>query len=94
MKRLALLLLVACSSHHDKPFPLRAPFVHDTDMQPVSLPCHPDPSKDDPNGQNCAPAVYVSPFVWDQVDNLVFARISRALSIETHGEARNVNSMD
>jgi hypothetical protein len=90
---LPLLLVTACS-HNDRPFPLRDPFVKDTDMTPVSLPCHPEPTKDDPKAQNCAPAEYLSPFIWDQVDNLVFARVSRGLSIETHGEARNVNSMD
>ena len=86
---LLLLLLVAACSHGKHPFPLRDPMVTDDDMHPFSLPCHGE-GKD----QSCAPAEYVSPFIWDQVDNLVFARISRGLKIETHGEARNVNSMD
>lgn len=89
-----LLVTAAACSHGKHPFPLRDPFVVDTDTHPVSVPCRPDPTKDDPHAQNCAPAVYVSPFIWDQVDNLVFARISRGLKLETHGEARNVNSMD
>ena len=42
----------------------------------------------------CAPADYVSPFIWDQVDNLVFAPLSRALSIQVSGEAANANSLD
>jgi hypothetical protein len=94
MKKL-LLVVAACGGsveHH--PFPLRAPFTTDTDMKDVSVSCRPDPSKDDKNHQNCAPAEYFSPFIWDQVDNVAFARMSRGLSIETTGEAANVNSMD
>ena len=91
---LFLAATAAACSHGKHPFPLRDPFVVDTDMHPVSVPCHPDPTKDDPHAQTCAPGAYVSPFIWDQVDNLVFARISRGLKLETHGEARNVNSMD
>ena len=83
------IVLVAACSHGKRPFPLRDPMVKDDDMRPFSLPCHGEGKE-----QSCAPAEYVSPFIWDQVDNLVFARISRGLKIETHGEARNVNSMD
>jgi len=84
---------VACT-HDDRPFALRDVMVRDTDLTPVSVPCRPEPTKEDPNAQNCAPEEYVSPFVWDQVDNLVFARIARGLRVATHGESRNVNSMD
>ena len=42
----------------------------------------------------CAPEEYVSPFIWDQVDNVAFAPISRALSIEVSGEAANATSLD
>jgi hypothetical protein len=92
-RSIPLLFVIACGSH-TKPFPLRDPFLVDTDMRPVSVPCRPDPSKDDPHAQNCAPAEYVSPFVWDQVDNLLFAKVSRVLAVETTGESRNVNSLD
>ncbi|HSN28187.1 MAG TPA: hypothetical protein VLT45_18000 [Kofleriaceae bacterium] len=88
-KAIVSIVLVAACSHGKHPFPLREPMVKDDDMHPFSLPCHGEGKE-----QSCAPAEYVSPFIWDQVDNLVFARISRGLSIETHGEARNVNSMD
>ncbi|MBV8757589.1 MAG: hypothetical protein JO257_09950 [Deltaproteobacteria bacterium] len=83
------IVLVAACSHGKHPFPLRDPMVKDNDMQPFSLPCHGEGSD-----QDCSPPEYVSPYIWDQVDNLVFARISRGLSLAVHGEARNVNSMD
>jgi len=77
-----------------RPFPLRDPMWIDTDKHPVSVACRPDDDKKNKTGQNCAPAEYVSPFIWDQLDNLTFARWSRGLSIQTTGEARNINSMD
>ena len=77
-----------------RPFPLREPFLVDTDLQPVSVPCRPDPTDKEPGRKTCAPREYVSPFVWDQVDNIVFARLSRGLSLETHGAAVNVNAFD
>jgi hypothetical protein len=94
MRTLLLLCIAGCASHDRALFPLREPMAKDTDMQPVSVPCRPQPTKDEPNGESCAPAEYFSGWVWDQVDNLVFARLSRGLSVEVHGEARNVNSMD
>ncbi|HET7504938.1 MAG TPA: hypothetical protein VFK02_28135 [Kofleriaceae bacterium] len=95
MRALAAVLsgvAVACGSA--RPFPLRRPFLVDTDLQPVSVPCRPDPKPDDPARRTCAPREYVSPFVWDQLDNLVFARLSRAFSVAVSGEAVNVNSLD
>jgi hypothetical protein len=83
---------LSCAS--PRPFPLREPFLVDTDLRPVSVACRPDPDKDEPDRKTCAPREYVSPFVWDQVDNIVFARISRGLSVEVHGAAVNVNSFD
>jgi hypothetical protein len=85
-------ILLSCAT--PRPFPLRAPFLVDTDLRPVSVPCRPDPTEKDPNRKTCAPVEYVSPFVWDQVDNIVFARLSRGLSVEVHGAAVNVNSFD
>jgi hypothetical protein len=92
MNRLAVLVaLASCAS--PRPFPLREPFATDTDLHPVSVPCRPDGHARD-HRWLCAPREYVSPFVWDQVDNLVFARLSRALSVQVSGEARNANSLD
>jgi hypothetical protein len=38
--------------------------------------------------------VYVSPFVWDQLDNSMFETVSRVLAVEVAGEAVNANSLD
>jgi hypothetical protein len=92
----AVLCVVGCvasSCAHARQFPLREPFLVDTDLRPVSVPCRPDPKSKD-HRWICAPREYVSPFVWDQVDNLVFAPLSRMFSIEMSGEAVNVNSLD
>ena len=66
----------------------------DTDLQPVSVACRPDPSPKEPERKTCAPEAYVSPFVWDQVDKLLFEPLSRVLSLEDWGEASNANSLD
>src|SRR5262249_27851929 len=76
-----------------RPFPLRAPLLVDTDLQPVSVPCRVEPAKDG-RRWNCAPREYVSPFLWVQVALLWFAPLSRALSVEVRGEAVSVNSLD
>jgi hypothetical protein len=90
----ALLASLAASCATSRPFPLRAPLLVDTDLRPVSVPCRPDPSSKEPDGRDCAPREYVSPFLWDHIDNSLFARLSRALSLEVSGEAVNVNSLD
>jgi hypothetical protein len=84
----------AASCTSPRQFPLREPFLVDTDLRPVSVPCWLDPKAKGAHRWTCAPHAYVSPFVWDQVDNLVFAPLSRAFSVEVSGEAVNVNSLD
>jgi hypothetical protein len=97
MARLANLggiaIAISCAGG-PRPFALRAPLLVDTDTRLVSVACRPEPSSTEPARARCAPAEYVSPFVWDQVDNLVFARVSRALSIDVSGEAANATSLD
>jgi hypothetical protein len=97
MARIATLgwmsIAMACAGA-PRPFPLRPPLVVDTDTRPVSVACRPEPSRKEPDRVRCAPSEYVSPFVWDQVDNLVFAPVSRALSIGVSGEAANATSLD
>ncbi|MEO8841657.1 MAG: hypothetical protein ABI591_00580 [Kofleriaceae bacterium] len=93
MKALACLLLASCATA-PRPFPFREPFVTDTDLKDVSVDCRPDPTKNDVDHKTCAPREYVSPFIWDQLDNVLFARISRGLAIHTSGESANVNSLD
>jgi len=95
--RARLFLLLASASAcaaSPHPFPLRDPFLVDTDKMPVSVACRATPDKDDPKQMTCAPVEYISPFIWDQVDNMLFARVSRGLSIDVTGEARNANSLD
>ncbi len=94
MRPLPWLVVISACARPTTPFALRDPFVVDPDTHPVSVACRAEPSKDDPAAQNCAPREYISPFIWDQVDNLLFARISRAASFERHAEARNINSLD
>ena len=93
MRALLFALICGCAAT-PRPFPLRDPFVVDTDKHPVSVACRADDDKKNETHQNCAPAEYVSPFIWDQVDNVLFARVSRGLSIQTTGEAANSNSLD
>jgi hypothetical protein len=90
---LLISVAISCASA-PRSFRFRAPMVSDTDTHPVSLPCRPDPSTEERARVRCAPAEYVSPFVWDYVDNLVFEPVSRALSIGISGEAANATSSD
>jgi hypothetical protein len=91
--RSGIAVAISCAAG-PRPFALRAPLVVDDDTRRVSIACRPEPSAKEPARARCAPAEYVSPFVWDQVDNLVFAPVSRALSIEVSGEAANATSLD
>jgi len=87
-----VLLLSACAGQ--RPFAPRPPLAHDTDLAPVNVPCHDAPSEKDPKHVSCAPEPYVSPLVWDGMDNSVFRPISDALAISTAKEAVNANSID
>jgi hypothetical protein len=97
MMRLAdlscMALAISCAGA-PRPFAFRAPLLVDTDTRPVSVACRPEPSIREPARARCAPSEYVSPFVWDYVDNLVFAPMSRAFSIAVSGEAANATSLD
>ncbi|MEO7730111.1 MAG: hypothetical protein ABIY55_04000, partial [Kofleriaceae bacterium] len=95
MRAIVIILLgaAACGAP-PRPFALRAPFLLDTDLQPTAIPCRPDPTPKEPQRTTCAPREYISPFVWDQMDNLIFARLSRGLSLDVSAEAVNVNSLD
>jgi hypothetical protein len=86
-------LAIACAGA-PRPFPLRAPLLVDNDTHPVSVACRPEPSAKEPARVRCAPSEYVSPFIWDYVDNLVFAPMSRGLALGVSGEAANATSLD
>jgi hypothetical protein len=94
MRRLVGISIAISCAGAPRPFPFRAPLVVDTDTRPVSVACRPEPSAKEPDRVRCAPAEYISPYVWDQVDNLAFAPVSRWLSLETTGEAANATSLD
>jgi hypothetical protein len=92
---LVLAALAGCAAATPtRDFPLRDPFTIDTDMNPVSLPCRPDPSKKEPNRIACTPKPYETSYRWDAIDKLTFEQWSRALSIDVSGEAANANSLD
>jgi hypothetical protein len=85
--------LGACAGG-ERRFALRAPLTQDTDLRPVSLPCHPDPSPKDPNHVACVPDAYTSPVIWDGADNLVFRPLSESFAFEAVHESANANSLD
>jgi hypothetical protein len=59
-------------------FPLRDPVTHDDDQRPMAS----------------APPAYVSPFVWDGANNLVFRPVARFFAVDPAGPAANVNALD
>jgi hypothetical protein len=97
--RAAIFLLIAtliettaCAS--SRPFVAKAPVTVDTDMQSVSIPCRPAPTDSDPKHMSCAPEDYVSPIIWDGIDNLLFRPASEVWTFRTPTEAVNANSLD
>jgi hypothetical protein len=87
----ALFASVGCASELRR-FPLRDPVWVDDDLRPVSVPCRPDP--EEPGEVSCRPEEYVSPFLWDVGDNLVFRPMSRFFAVDPGGPAANVNAFD
>jgi hypothetical protein len=87
------LAVLACASA-PRPFALQPPFVRDTDLRPVNVPCRSEPTEKDAQHVSCAPRLYVSPLGWDGIDNALFRPLSDAFGVKTVHEARDVNSMD
>jgi len=85
--------LAACSPAEHR-FLLRAPITRDDDLRAVTAMCHAEPTRTDPNHVSCAPAVYVSPELWDEADSVLFRPLTDALGLVTSGEAIDVNSLD
>jgi hypothetical protein len=93
----AFLILAAlgaggCSAPAVHRFPLRDPMWVDDDQRPYHVDCTPDPKK--PKHAVCTPTEYVSPFVWDGVDAMVFRPITRFFAVDPAREAPNVNALD
>jgi hypothetical protein len=86
----ALALACGATPH----YALRAPLVTDTDQKPVSVDCETRPTEEDPDHVACAPEPYVSPLVWDAVDNSVFRPFARVFAVDPADEAENVNAFD
>lgn len=93
-RRFYWLLLVASCASAPRPFPLREPLRVDTDLRSVSVPCHEEPSDEDPHHRSCAPEPYVSPLAWDGIDNSIFRPLAEVFAVNPAGEARNVNAFD
>jgi hypothetical protein len=88
---LALLATAGCAQ---RPFSARPPLTRDTDLASVSVPCHLDPTPEDPRHVSCAPRPYVSPLAWDGIDNSIFRPASDALAVRATREAPNATSID
>jgi hypothetical protein len=73
-----LLIVLSACASTPHPFPLRAPLEVDPDRASFAP----------------MPAPYTSSLAWDAVDNTLFARVSRALSVDVAAEAANANAMD
>ena len=77
-----LALVAGCaSSRTTTHFPLREPMLVDDDTRPW-------------RAEEGVPREYVSPFVWDGIDAMVFHPVTRFLAVDPHGEAINVNALD
>jgi len=73
-----LVVLAACGGPDARPFPTRAPLAADPDMTPFS----PKPAK------------FVSPQVWDTVDNLLFEPLTNVLAVRAPRRAPNATALD
>jgi hypothetical protein len=86
-------LLSACAAT-PRAFPLRDALATDTDLRSVSVPCHVEGTKKEPNHVSCAPEPYVSPLAWDGMDNSIFRPLVEIFAVDPVGEAINANSLD
>jgi hypothetical protein len=86
-------MLAACAQTEAR-FPLREPLQRDTDLEPVYVSCSERPTKKDPKHEACAPEPYVSPLVWDGLDNSVFRPLAEVFKVDPAGPAVNVNAID
>jgi hypothetical protein len=85
----------ACAHTEARRFPLREPMWRDTDLSPVSVACHDEPSEKDPHHISCAPEPRFKAIIWDGADNLLFRPLSESVGIVTSGkESVDVNSLD
>jgi hypothetical protein len=89
----ALAATLGCA-HGERRFPLREPLWQDTDVRPIVVPCERRPTEKEPEHVACAPEPYVSPLIWDGLDNSVFRPIAKVFAVDPPREALNVNALD
>lgn len=90
---LALVAFAGCAAAPAvRRFPARPPMLEDDDTRPWRAACGPDAR--DPKRTSCRPPEYVSPFVWDGADAMVFHPITRFLAVDPARESVNVNALD
>jgi hypothetical protein len=63
-------------------------------LRSVSVPCHVEGTKKEPEHVSCAPEAYVSPLAWDGMDNSIFRPLVDVFAVDPGGEAVNANSFD
>jgi len=76
--RLVLFCLVSSCATSIPHYPQREPLRNDDDRQPFAP----------------APREYVSPFIWDGADQMLFRPVARAFAVDPAGRARNANAYD
>jgi hypothetical protein len=89
-----VILAWAGCAHGTRPFPVREPLWKDTDLQPIVVPCERRPTEKEANHVACAPEPYVSPLIWDGLDNSVFRPLAKVFAVDPPRDARNVNALD
>jgi len=91
-----LLLGPAACARGEQRFPLREPLWVDTDLRPVSVKCHPQPSAKEPGHVSCAPTPAYNPILWDGFDNMAMRPLTETLGLVgvAGGESVDVNSLD
>jgi hypothetical protein len=89
-----LTLAVTAGCAGERRFPVREPVWQDTDTRPIAVPCERRPTEKEPNHVACAPEPYVSPLIWDGLDNSVFRPIAKIFAVDPPREAINVNALD
>jgi hypothetical protein len=77
-------------------FALKAPFVRDTDLAPVYVPCREEDDDKDKTKKKkvCTPEPYESPFAWDGANQIVFRPLTRVFAVDPADESVNVNAFD
>jgi hypothetical protein len=91
-RALFALALIGCVSPAIRRFPVREPMLRDDDTHPWRSDCGPDVH--DPKKTTCLPPEYVSPFIWDGANAMIFRPVTQFLAVDPAGESVNVNALD